>query len=815
MNLISDLLYSIRLLRKTPAFTLVCLLVVTLGVGVAVSLYSLNKNFYFGVPSFPDGDRFTVINRVDPQTGVEQGGPLDMNGFVFNRIKGSSTSFSELGASRTVRATISDNESAELYMAAEIMPSLLALTGEQPALGRSFTSADADVGADPVVLVSHRLWQNYYVGDPEILGRVARINGNPFTIIGVMPENFSFPTTHQMWFPLSIPASAEAEGTVVFTVIGTLQPDVDREQASVELGSILSQIRSEYPGQFAEQHGMVSRYINIWTGSSAGIPLVMAVLALTIILLVSLNLSTLLFVRANARHQELAVRNALGASRWQNFRQVLTESLLICSVGSALGLALAEFITRLYELSVEALAVSRNSVLPFWIDFTPDASALMLTAGLMIIVWLLSGSLAARRASTSELSQALEGTKGATSRLGAVTMRIVVGVEIMFSVFLLILCTLFIFTMRDAINVDYGINTEDVVVANVSLSDQRYDRFESRQQYFNSLNSELLKSSEIQSVTATSALPGTFVPEIVFNLTEGEVANSDDPLQVRSVWVSEDYFSSLDAQLLAGREFESTDIVNGGSAVLVVDENFASSYWPNESALGKQVQLDRGEGNDWLTVIGVVPTLRQGFGIVADDPPPAIYLPFDSLSPRAVSLVMKTSGRIDLPTLRASIKTATLAIDRDIPITEILGLPEFLRMITGPFTLFANFLIGVALTTLFLSVVGIYGVISRSIVLRTSEIGIRRALGSSSKKIVSLFVKQGLRFFTVGAIFGGAAVMLIVNAMPTDMSNVIIDYLFFSIFSCFAIVGCLVFAASYLPARTAVAMEPGEALHYE
>lgn len=813
MNLINDLLYSLRLLRKTPGFTLVCLLVVTLGVGVSVSLYSLNKNFYFGAPSFPDGDRFAVINKIDPQSGADLGSNLDMNGFVFNRIKNSSNSFSELGAFRTVRATVSNTESAELYMAAEIMPSLLTLTGEQPILGRIFEPSDADVDTEPVVLISYQLWQNYYAGDQGIVGRTARINGNFFTIIGVMPENFSFPTTHLMWFPLSVPASTPAESPVVFTVVGTLAPGIDRVQATAEISALLGQLRNEYPNEFVDHHGMVSRYIRVWAGSSGGIPLVMAVLALTIILLVSLNLSTLLFVRANARQQELAVRNALGASRWQNFSQVLTESLLICAAGSICGLALAEYITRLYELSVESLATSGNSVLPFWIDFTPDASALMLTAGLMIMVWLFSGGLAAKRASGSELSQVLEGSKGATSRFAAVTMRVVVGVEIMFSVFLLILCTLFIFTMREASNVDYGIATDGVVIADVSLSDQKYDRFESRRQYYNNLNNELLKSPAIQSVTAATALPGWNGAQIVFNLTEGEAADSNDPLQVETVWVSDGYFSSLDVQLLLGREFESTDI-NASAAVLVVDETFAQSYWPNESALGKLVQLERGESNDWLTVIGVTPTLSQGSGVVRDFPP-VVYLPFDGDSPRSVSIVVRTDGSIDTPTVTEMLKNAALVIDRDIPVTGVFTLPEVFRMITGPLSLFGNFLIGVALTTLFLSVVGIYGVISRSIVLRTSEIGIRRALGSNSKKIVSLFVRQGLRLFSVSAIFGGLAVILIVNVIPTDLSNILFDYLFLSIAGCLVLIGALVVTASYLPARTAVAMEPGEALHYE
>ncbi len=813
MNLINDLSYSIRLLRKTPAFTLVCLLVVTLGVGVAVSLYALNKNFYFGELPFPNGDRFVVLNKVDAQTNGDQGASLDVNGFTFNRLRDLSSSFSELGAFRSIGATISDGESAEFYAAAEIMPNLLAATAVQPMLGRTFISSDAEAGAEPVVLISYRLWQNYYAQDPGIVGRVARINGNSFAVVGVMPEKFSFPTTHQVWFPLSIPASSPAQSSENFGVVGILAENIGREQASLELANTLSQIRSEYPNLFVDLYGNVTRYTRIWAGDSGGIPLILGVLALTIILLVSLNLSTLLFVRTNARHQELAVRNALGANRWQNFRQVLTESLVICLIGSVLGFALAEFINRIYQASVTALASGGNSVMPFWIDFTPDNTAVMITAGLMIIIWLFSGGLAAKRASASELSQVLEGSKGATNRFGTATMRIVVGVEIMFSVFLLILCALFILTMRDAANVDYGTNSEGVYVADINLSDRRYDQFEARRQFFNNLNNELLNSSEIQSVTATTALPGWNGVQIAFELGEGEVADANDPLQVETIWVSDNYFASLGILPLSGREFDVTDI-GSSSSVAVVDEEFASTYWPDESALGKLVRLDRGESDDWLTVIGITPAIKQGSGVGSDNPP-VVYLPFDEHSPRSVSIVLKTTGNTDYPTITEKLKTAALVVDRDIAITEISSLAYTQSLNTVAFTFFGNFLIGVGLTTLFLSVVGIYGVISRSIVLRTNEIGIRRALGSSSRKIISVFIKQGLRFFSIGAIIGGAAVLLIVNSVPTGLSNALFDYLYFSIASCFALVACLVIAASYIPARAAVALEPGDALHYD
>jgi len=192
MNFVHDLLYSLRLLKKTPTFTAICFLVVTLGVGISLSLYSLNKSAYFGDIPFLDGERFVVLKSIDSLSGAEQG-VLELNGFAINRLREGTSSFSELGVFRDVTATISDGESAEVYTAAELMPSLLESTGIQPLVGRLIEESDTGVDTDPVVLISHRIWQNYYAADPEIVGRRTRVNGSSYTIIGVMP-NFPLPS---------------------------------------------------------------------------------------------------------------------------------------------------------------------------------------------------------------------------------------------------------------------------------------------------------------------------------------------------------------------------------------------------------------------------------------------------------------------------------------------------------------------------------------------------------------------------------------------------------------------------------------------
>ncbi len=812
MSLIRDISFSIRLLRKTPVFTAICFLVVAFGVGVSLSLYSINKNFYFGEAPFTNGDRLIVVKRIDPDSNADMGSIM-ANGFAFNRIRESTESFSELGVSRTILATISDGESAEVYNAAEITPNLLELTNTQPILGRLLAESDAGIGAEPVALIGYHLWQNYYIADPNIVGQQARINGESFTIVGVMPESFSFPITHEIWFPTVVTESASADSQVFYDIIGSLHPNVDRQQASVEMAEITEQLRSEYPGQFSQLHGIVASYTRIGTNNPSGFPLILSALALTILLLVSLNLSTLLFVRANTRHQELTVRNAIGANRWQIAVQVLIESLVICSIGSVCGILLAESITRIYMSSLTVLSDVGSGLLPFWVDFTPNGDALLITCGFTIAIWLLSGGFAAYRASGSKPNQALEGSKGTSSRFSAISMRFVIGTEVTFSVFLLVLCAVFVLAMRDFSNLDYGTSTENVFTGVIDLSSERYDEYETRLQFYSDLSSELSRLSEVSSVTLASALPGQNGARLSYNIRELERSQNQDLPQVDVVWVADNYFESLGVEPLTGRDFDSTDI-RERAAVIVIDEKFSDLYWPGESALGKSIQFSHNEVTEWLTVVGVIPQIIQTTA-VSTEFPPVVFLPLDSFTPRNLSLAVTMDSDVELSRVSADFKAAAVNIDRDVPVRNIYSLEQVLELNTLPLEVFGNFIIGIALVTLFLSVVGIYGVISRGISLRTNEIGIRRALGSSRVKVISLFVNQGLRFFTFGTVIGGAAVLLIVNAIPGEMSGVLFRHIDVSILTSVTIVGGLVVAASYFPAKKAVSLEPGEALHYE
>ncbi|HIG39099.1 MAG: ABC transporter permease [bacterium] len=394
MNTLNDLKYTLRLLKKTPVFSLICLLVVTFGVAIVLILFSFVKNTYFQEMPFVNGDRFVAIKQAQKESGRENDA-LPMNGFAFNAIKNGTHSFETLGAFQSFPTIVSDigtsGRSAEMYLAAKIMPNLLAATTVNPISGRLLHDEDTGIDTVRVVLISYRLWQNYYLGDLDIIGKKTRMNAEPYIIVGVMPEGYAYPTNYDLWFPLAIPSAAAVEEPAIYLAVGVLSRDSNLASATADVKNVLAQLRERNPTIYNLLYGAVTIHARHTQDSNNGTPELLGGMALIIVLLVCVNLSSLFLVRANTRMQELAIRNAVGAGRWQIFTQVLTESLILCVIGSMLGVLIADTAMQLLQGYAEGL-VTKLTQRPFWQDLTPDSTGITFVVFLTLTIWLLSGS---------------------------------------------------------------------------------------------------------------------------------------------------------------------------------------------------------------------------------------------------------------------------------------------------------------------------------------------------------------------------------------------------------------------------------------
>lgn len=507
MDIQQDLRYTLRLLRKNPGFSCICLLVVILGVTTSLIAYAYVNALFYKAPPFPEGDRFVVVNSVDTTTGFIQ--PFVLNGYGYNLLKESSSSFSELGAFRDQNSILSDGDSAQTFRSAHITPNLMEITQQQALMGRSLRSSDAEAGAQPVALISYNLWQAYYAADSEIVGKISRIDSQAYTIVGVMPEQFLYPLLSELWLPLSIPASVESSDTTRYGLIGLLDAQATVVQANSEVNQVFAQLSLDFPDRFQKFTAAVAPYVRIYStntiiGSWAAIAVVVLVLAWV-------NLSSLLLLRSSARHHELVVRSALGAGRWQLAKQILLESFVLCSVGTVIAIGLAE-----YFLGTQQADNTYSLRL--------DASALMVAILITASTWLIAGSFAAYRACSKNPIMIMDSTnKGGTSRSSGFVTSCIVGIEVTLSCFLLVICTLLAMGIYSLQSAELGTKTEGYIAGQFRLTTSAYDQATSRALFLSELEAELIASPAVTDVGFASLIPGQFPQPVAYDLGDVDV----------------------------------------------------------------------------------------------------------------------------------------------------------------------------------------------------------------------------------------------------------------------------------------------------
>lgn len=817
MNILNDLSYSFRLLGKTPAFSAICLIVIALGATIALSTFSLLYELKYKALPFVDGDRFVVLKSRATNSGFGAG-PLIVNSYAFNTIKATANGLDEIGGYEERTVAISDGEMTIPVSGVAITPNLLHCTGVQPFLGRLLNNEDTISGAAPVVLISFREWQNYYNADPNIIGTMSRIDGMLRTIVGVMPEGFGYPVAHNVWLPLDIPDTGRIEDNFQnIWVAGFLAEGANFSSVNSEIDTALARLAQELPSKYTNVSADISYHASVFI-EDGGMGNALLVITVVVLFLVCLNLGTLLFVRANARRQELSIRNALGASRFQILVQILLESLLLCIAGILIALGLSHWLLTTIENGISSLmAGSQVDALPFWFNLDIDSNGLTVAIGLLLVIWLASGSVTALRASGKGLNQNLDsGTKGASdSKIGRAT-RAVVGIEIVLSCFLLIVCGLVAVTTYNMQETEFGGTSENLAIAFLNLTGENYSDDQNRLQFLRDLELELVSSELIEDATFTTAIPGrnpTFSTS--FALEDRDVQLNQQYPSQGVVWVENDYFEILDIGLQAGRSFSQSDTSNS-LPVVIIDQIFANNFWLGESAIGKRIQIspDRAETSEWLTVVGVIPPILQGDPILNQQNLSTFYRSAAQKTPNRFRLVAKYVAGAAVADVRQQIVSAGSRIDRDVPLDSIKQLIESQRTGIGVQAAAGRAFAGIAIATFILAIIGIYAVIVRSIDQRTMEIGIRRAMGSSADSIVWIFLKQGLLFLTIGVVVGGGGAILASNAL-TIMYADLLNWLVPVFLVVTGSIGTMILLASYLPARRAIQLEPGDALRYE
>ncbi len=809
-----DLRYAFRSLRKAPGFAAIAVLTLALCIGANSAIFSVVNAILLKPYPWPDSDRLVYVYNTYPKLGLENAGCSIPD--YLDRRRGV-PAFAESALITGFNANLSADGNPERVYGLSVTPSLFPLLQTAPALGRAFTAAEAEFGAAKTVVLSDTFWRHRYGADPGILGRAIHLNGEPYTVVGVMPPGFYFPSLRaQFWAPFAFSQqqqSDESRGHEFSSMLARLRPGVTLEQAQRDVDAVSRAVRERLPrirGDYEATGfgGLVRDYL------AQNVQDVRAMLWLlqggvaAALLIGCANVANLLLARASAREREFAIRAALGAGRGRLVRQLLTESLLLFLLGGALGLVVA-----LWGLSaVNALGVGD---LPRGFGVALDGRVFAFTLLSALVTGLAFGALPAWVATRGNAADALKAA-GTRTTAGFRQMWVrgaLAVVQIALSLMLLATAGLLIKSFARLQEESPGFSTDRALTASLSLPSARYATPEKRAAFAAQLIARIEALPGVSAAGLTNNLPfGGGNSQGGYNIVGRDLAPGQANPHGMIRQVSAGYFRAMGIPLLRGRYLESTDTL-GRENVVVIDRLLADRYWPGGDPIGQRISRggNATQGNGAWTIVGVVGTVKST-SLDQAVTKETLYFPFAQTSSATVTLVVRTSAPPE--TLAPALRAAVLALDPDQPVFDVktmaLRLDESLQRRRSPMVLLSAFA-GIALL---LAALGIYGVLAFSVGQRTPEIGIRMALGAGRRQILALILRQGGVLIALGLLLGLAGYFSLRSVIAQQLFGVAATDPAILVLAPLVLAG-IALAACLIPARRATKVDPMVALRTE
>lgn len=751
----TDVRLAVRRLVRAPGATLTVLTAMSAGIGMSALMFSLIDGALLPVLPFPAGDRIVRVERVEHARVSTE---------AFDWWVSQQRSFEALGAwtGRMVNVAI-EAERTEPVEIAALTVNAWPLLSVRPELGRLFTEADARPGAPAVVLIGREFWQARLNGDPAVLGRTLRLNGEPAEIIGVMPAGLGFPMNHQLWTPLRLDALRPEWNPASLSVFGVLRAGVPIRVASEELNDLDLQ-RSRTAAEPFRVPLVVKPYTDIVNppGRSQLLAGLMLGVAFLVLLVACANATSVLLAQSAVRSREVAIRAALGASRARMAWPFWMEVSLLALLGAAGGIAFAAVAVTLVRNAIP------SSLSPFWFDLRIDARVLAFVAAGTALAAILAGMAPAVHASRANAHDLLKDAARSTSsrRVGPLLGRLV-RVEIAVSFALLIAAGLFIRSAVNVRRVDLPFDANGLYLAQVRLPDGPYDGVSARAALIGRIEDELRSIAGASAVTVATAMPG-------FGGGQRPVAveGADDPAgaglrYTRHFAVTPDYFAAFGASALEGRMFDGSDDAET-LPVALVNQTFARAHLP-DGAVGRRIAFPtQTRGHEWLTIVGVVPDLLAGG--LDRELEEAVYRPIAQDPPGSFQLAIRSSTAG--PAVAASIRQAIARVDPDIVLFDISTMTAAIRSANTVYAWFSVLFLLAGGLALFLSAIGLYGIMAFHVARRTREIGVRMALGGGRATIVRFVLRQGMRQIATGLVAGVVLSIPVATLLRTGLLDV-------------------------------------------
>lgn len=810
-TLLQDVRYGLRALARTPAFTTIAVLTLALGIGANTAIFSLVNGVLLRALPYQRPERLVSVTGSSGWDDVfPQGAFVAMQ----TKLRGMDVA----GFSDTEQLNLTGVGEAVRLQGAAVSANLFSLLGVRPEVGREFLFGEDQPGRDDLVILSHELWQQKFGGEPNVIGRSVMLEGTSRQIVGVMPQGFQLATTkEEFWIPLHLDARNIGAywGGGFMPVIGRLRNGVTLEQARAEIRAYVPQLRKMFPWQMPDALWADCSVISFQQGlvGDVGAKLLILLGAIGLVLLIAcVNVANLLLARASTRQKEIAVRAALGAGRSRICRQLLTESVMMALGGGALGLLLAINGLSWLKAILPADTPRLSSVSIDW-------PVLAFTAAIAIVTGVIFGLVPALHASKIDLAESLKSGWQQSAAAKSNRLRNALAIaETALAVVLVVGAGLLVKSLWELAHVNPGFQTESIITARVTPNEKYCAEFARCQNFYNELIAQVRTLPGVKDAAVANMLPLDLINRAFAADMEGHTRDPKAPAPVvLETAITPDYLRLMGIPLLRGRGFTESDMTSQAAPVAIVTAETARLYWPGQDAVGKHLKpvFDK----DWITVVGVVGDVDEAS--LSEKWPDwvagSIYEPYGNgtrgkLLPTEMSILIQTMG--DQANLAAALRNAVTKLTAEAPVSDMRTLQTIVaESVAGPRSTMALFAVFAGLA-LILGAIGIYGVISYTVAQRTREIGIRMALGAQRGDVMRLVMGQGVRLALAGVAVGIAGAFAATRLMSSLLFGVTAADP-----ATFAVVGVLLvivaLAASFVPARRAMRLDPLQALRYE
>jgi len=797
-----DVRYGLRGLRKSPRFTVAAVLTVVLGVGANATIFSVLNPLLFKPLPYPEPERIVNVFRTSPQSDRW---PHSMANYLDHRAR--NTVFEQLVALTWENTSFAEpGQPADRLFELRTTGNFFALFGVAPLLGRTFTDADDRTGAEPVVVLSYGFWQRRFNGDEAIVGRSMRLDGRNATVIGVMPRDFEYPLfwgTIDLWRPfVASPELRQDRGNNYLREFARLKPDVTPDQADAAMKAIAKQILTENTN-LDQRESLRIEGLHIVNPVMRRLSAFAFGLTFLVLLIACVNLANLQLARTAARAREFAIRGAIGGGKGRLLRQSLTDSLVMSMVGGAIAIPLSFWCTTL-------IAARQFADLP-GVRVVLEPATLAFAFGCAVVTGLIFGAVPAWVASRADINDVLkQNPQSMTAGRGPQRFRHgLIVAEIAFSLIILAGAVSLVRGLQRITAVDPGWRPDGVLAARLSIAGPNFVTPEARRAFFETLRDRVAELPGMGSV----ALASSSVPTMPFNSsTTFAVEGRQETVLAYNERVTPQYFDTIGIPLQRGRVFTADDRV-GRTPVMVINETMARTLFPNEDPIGKRIGF-RGANPNWREVVGVVgdvifPSFAASLSV---DTAFEVYQPLAQTGAGGVNILLRTTREAD--TVASDLKRVVAAIDRDLPVYDLVTARAAEQRQTANLRLLANVLSGFAMLGLVLAAIGIFGVVSYSTAQRAGELGMRMALGARQSVVLWLVLRQGVGLTMVGAGVGLAGGLALGRVLSSLMPNLPAPEISI-VLGAFAFMVFVALAAFSIPAWRASKTNPMLVLRHE